>query len=150
MDYMIDNPMTFGDYPGAEDAEITAVCPRCGRVWEGWTTMFHPDELLWDCEDFEYSSDDDPIQNDSCPACVWERHSDQDEMEYIETRGLEQEVIVWCLFDRAVSSCDIKSNRAREWWNMIREHEPDYLKEIIHDYIEEEEKSEFIEWLMGK
>lgn len=149
MERMIDNPMTFGDYPGAEEPEMTVVCPKCGRAWEGFESRRDDGELEWECEDFNYDWDF-PIQNGMCPICAWEKHTVNDEFDYIESRGEESLVLNWFLFYRQTEKETISIDKARILWDGFKRNDPDGWKDVVHDYIVDREYSDFIDWMMGK
>lgn len=138
MDYMIDNPMTFGDYPGADDPDITMECPCCHRVWNGYTM---DGETIWEFEDCEM--DDDPVQNGMCPICAWQNRTHKNEMEYIERHAMQKDVLeYWMDANR------IDRDSADELWKMMVEHERDFLDELIDDYIEDGCQVDFVDWML--
>lgn len=138
MQQVIDNPMTFGDYPCADEPVIEQECPRCHRTWEGYEV---DGEIVWECGDYE--SIEDPVYNGMCPICAWKNRTHDDMIQYIERWKMQNDVLRYWLTSNHISgrACD-------DLWEIMKEHEPTYLAEIVSDYIEEKNQSDFVDWML--
>lgn len=158
MQGIIERQPSYIDYPGAESPDYSCACPRCGRIWEGWNTKLEPRDCFkfdnyveWECDDVGLTTHGDktPVRNDMCRICAWEDHFEQDERAYIDQEVDKREVIAYCLKGTRHSR-DFDVDAANYMFDTIANHDKEYMKELIRDFIEECEKDDFIDWLMGR
>lgn len=156
MQGIVERQPSYIDYPGADFPDHTCVCPRCGRVWEGrcGQSGAFGSEIEWSYgeDDLALMDSDWPIQNDMCRACAWEDHFDQNEMDYVADEVEKRNVIAYCLQGTGCGreGFDFDEDAANHMFDTLANHDKAYMGELIHDYISECKKDDFVDWLIGR
>ena len=145
-----ENPMVLGDYGESDEPEQEAICPICGRLWSGYET--DDDRIEWDCTDDAYvSAFTFPTSERGCLACAWELHTTEQTRAFIKDQSLQVDVLEYLLCTKSTSRIS-HHDSAQMLWDMLIETEDDVIRswvnDLIRDYIHDEEKTEFSEWIV--
>ena len=148
MMFEIENPMTIGDYGQIDHPDHSILCPRCGRVWNGYDSDYGTE---WESESESYfSAYTHPVSGGMCRCCAWENSTDEQRMQYINQYRMQTDVL-----DRFL--CGSRSgirrySNADALWEALTECDDGSVREwfgiVIRDYILDESLDDFVDWLM--
>lgn len=148
-DQEYENPMVLGDYGDEDEQPQEVYCKHCGRLWTGYDCG---EATEWDCTDDAYvSSFVFPLSADGrCRACAWEERTIEQERAYITATNCFVEVLEYLLCNRSVHRITHYDN-AEILWDVLFNSEDDivrsWVNDLIHDYIHDEMRSDFVDWL---
>lgn len=148
-DQEYENPMEIGDYDDEDEHTQEVYCKHCGRLWTGYDCG---EATEWDCTDDAYvSSFVFPLSADGrCRACAWEERTVEQERAYITATNCFVEVLEYLLCNRSVNKITHYDN-AEILWDVLFNSEDDivrsWVNDLIHDYIHDETRSDFVDWL---
>lgn len=138
----LENPMVMVDYYNEPKPDDIAICPVCGKTWEGYDAGYG--RLEWDSA-ATTGAPAGPSPN-GCWECVM-THADGDwTAQFIQEKKLQQEALEWCICRRSDWRGWIEDDYVPLVWQTLK---PLLLHEdLLRDFLEDQHREEFIEWAL--